>query len=39
MLTELALTKSGYNCTDKRCKAENNYTDKRHCDAIVRTKP
>ena len=27
-LTKLALTK-----------AENNYTDKRHCEAIVRTKP
>ena len=37
-LTELALTKSEHNCTEKRCKAENNYTDKQYCDAIVQTK-
>ena len=38
-LTELAHTKSEHNCTDKLYNTENNYIDKRYCDAIVRTKP
>ena len=38
-LTELARTKLEHNCTDKRYKTENNYTHKRYCDTIVRTKP
>ena len=38
-LTELARTQSEHNCTDKRYKTENNYTHKRYCDVIERTKP